>query len=363
MKHSNVFYTSKTDGTFEIAKDAVAVRNKAGFDLFRVKPKFNISEGQTGSRISNDSSMEEMLATVEKINTDQSYQERLRKAIEEQLAKTGVSPRYTRPEERREDFFPTPPKEKTMFVQAIGSDLKRHRYIEDYQGDDFSLYAKVGDAGTDGHSLYLLYEGWMLDVGSSYERDAIIAKLSEGIPDFRQKMQDEVEACMADPKKWVNVSFAAFLDRLEEARAHNQICHELREPERAAQRAKLAQQEAERNAALEAKYQSAIKQAEHAIATHGRLVDDKNLRGTSLMLQLFRLHGIYLPLRTQGWVKSALFAIEYRNGNWCAQIFNKHKPSATFWERFDQLEEVISRKYARGSFTPPEEEAEDGWER
>ena len=282
--------------------------------------------------------------------------------------KTGASPRYTRPEERREDFFPTPPKEpkeKVILAPVIGGDLKRHKYVMDYQGDRFTLYAMQKDADERGHSLYLLYEGWMLNIGSSYDRDAIISKLSEEIPDFRQKMRDEVEACMADPKKWVNVGYAAFLDRLEEARAHNRGYHELRDAERAAQSALLAQQEAERNAELEKRYQDAISQAEHAIATHGRLVDNKNLRGTSLVLQLFRLNDIELPLRTQGWVKSALYSLEYRQGNWYCQIFKGHKSSAAFWEHFDRLEEAIGRKYEHmvASAPPEDEETEDGWER
>lgn len=99
MKHSNVYYILEK-GAFLISKDAVAVRNTAGFDLFRVNPKYHISEGQTGCLISYNDSKEEMLATLEKINTDRSYQERLRKAIEKQLTKTGASPRYTRPEGR-----------------------------------------------------------------------------------------------------------------------------------------------------------------------------------------------------------------------------------------------------------------------
>lgn len=116
---------------------------------------------------------------------------------------------------------------------------------------------------------------------------------------------------------------------------------------------------------MEKRYQAAISQAEHAIATYGKLVDNKNLRGTSLILQLFRLHRIDLPLRTQGWVKSALYSLEYRHGNWYCQIFKGHKLSAAFWEHFNRLEEAIGRKYEQtGAFAPPEdEEAEDGWER
>ena len=369
MKHSNVFYKflSKKN-RFEAVKEAVAVRNRAGLDLFRIDNK--LYEGQTGCLIAACSTKSEMEATVQRITSTQESIDRAHAVIQAQLEKTPLSPRYTRPDERREDLFPAPPKDKTILARSVG-DIQPHKYTEVYNGDFslFMLQTELTNQESYGASLYLLYDGWMINVGYADQREKIIEKLSAGIPDYRKIMQDEVEAAMSDPNKWCNVGYAAFFDRLDEARTHNQVIRDIRSAERAAEQAEQNQKEAERQAREEAAYREAIAKAEAAIVNHQPIMNAE-VRGTSLILQLFRENGVKLPLRTQGWVKSALHSMDYNKarGCWNYRFFRSHKDSTTFLEYFGLLEQAIQEKEKQQGLPPPAvgedlESAGDEWGR
>ena len=94
------------------------------------------------------------------------------------------------------------------------------------------------------------------------------------------------------------------------------------------------------------------------------------VRGTSLILQLFRENGVKLPLRTQGWVKSALHSMDYNKarGCWNYRYFRSHKDSTTFLEYFGFLEQAIQEKEKQQGLPPPAvgedlESAGDEWGR
>lgn len=211
----------------------------------------------------------------------------------------------------------------------------------------------------------------MVRIGYADQQEEIIKKLSEeGIPDYRSAMQEEVDKCMADPHAWVHLGYAAFLDRLDEARKHNQVVRDERDAEREVQKMRCEQEEQERLAESEKKFQDTLNKAEMALLNHQRLVDDKGLRGTSLFLHLFRRHCIAVPLKTQGWIKSALVSVDYNQAqeNWVYQYYSSHRPSATFSIQLQQLVNSIRRKYEMAVDAPKGEESalpddEDEWDR
>jgi len=342
MKHSNVFYKRNKDNQFEPVKDAKAIRNKAGLDLYRIG--FNICEGKTGRILQFEDNMDQLKTYVAKLETNADLLERCKRVINAAVEKDGLSPRYTRPDEKYADLFPSAPSE-SKGILAPTVDGQKHYFSEVHNQDGIALYIMKNKSDPWDY-LYLHYEGWMLAIGNLMHKDSRIEEYTKEMPDFRQIMTTHIDAALADPNKWADMGAANFLGRYEEADAHNQHLREMRSAERQAEQEERARKAEEERLQELREYEATVFDAEQSILNKRELIDDKDLRGTSLILQLFRLNGIDVPLKTQGWIKSALYRVypNERDG-WNYSYYRNHKESQSFNGYFDKLVAAVERKY------------------
>lgn len=117
MKHSNIFYTFEYNTkekrkSFLPQQKARAFTNNYGLDLFVCNDK--ISEGKTGFKLCEKMSLE----LFDKFIENHSGVENINNMIEEQIKRDGLSPRYTRPDEKKTDLFPKSEKDKTILNNA-----------------------------------------------------------------------------------------------------------------------------------------------------------------------------------------------------------------------------------------------------
>lgn len=333
MKHSNVFYRRTQEGEYTAEKNAKSVRNKAGFDLFRIKN--DLFEGSTGLLVKSHSDLFDLRKTVSDLEKQAFDQEAYAKALTASRERFGLSPRYTRPDEKYEDLFPKPEKKDIL---AAGLDGKKHYFSEVHNQDGIALYIMKNKKPDPWTALYLLYECRMLNVGSLSHKDELVEEYKRGIPDYRQLMTDRLEAALANPNKWADPHFANFLGRLDEAQTHNQSIREEREAERQAK----SHREEEERLNEQREYEVAIFDAEQAILNKRELFN-YDIRGTALILQLFRENGVELPLKTQGWVKSSLRTIYYHDDYWSYRYVGR--PSTVIHGYLDKLAKTIEKKH------------------
>lgn len=260
------------------------------------------------------------------------------------MKKNGLSPRYERPDEKYDDLFPPKPKMKTILAPTL--DEGKHFFSEVYNENGIVLYKQKADLGSEYARLYILYEGWMLGLGSAYRIDDHIKELSAGIPDYRQIMTDSLEQALADPNIWANPGYARFLGRLDEALAHNQPIREHRQAEIEAERQESERADEAQRQKEQDEYETAVFNAEQAILNKKPVVNSE-IKNTCLLLCLFRENAVDVPLKTQGWIKSALHSVNYdeNDGEWTYRYFNDHKQSNSFGGCLNQLVSAIERKY------------------
>lgn len=111
-KHSNVFYIYKGKSGFEPVEKATVCKNPYGIDLF--KRKGNVYEARSELRFITETELPYLDLKIKPLGGVEKFNER----INEALAKTGESPRYTQPDERKQDIFPpNPMKENTVLAK------------------------------------------------------------------------------------------------------------------------------------------------------------------------------------------------------------------------------------------------------
>lgn len=123
-KHSAVGYLFR-EGAFLPAQETKPVRNEFGLDLFQHRG--SVYEGKTGLQFCSLQQAEDLAGFVEKHGGI----EKVQKLIADSLERTGLSPRYTRPDEKKKDIFP--PKEKDE-NRVFAKDLmgNKHYYYRFY---------------------------------------------------------------------------------------------------------------------------------------------------------------------------------------------------------------------------------------
>lgn len=112
-KHSAVCYIFR-DGAFSPIQEAKSFQNEFGLDLFQYKGA--IYEGRTGLCLCNLQQSQDLSGFMERHGGLESIE----KQITNSLGRTGLSPRYTRPNEKKKDIFP--PKERDenrVFFQGL----------------------------------------------------------------------------------------------------------------------------------------------------------------------------------------------------------------------------------------------------
>ena len=333
-KHSNVFYAyNKTEG-FEALEKATGCKNAFGLDLFRHKG--HIYEGRTGYRIFREEDLPNLASKIEVAGGI----EKFNKEVEKIIANTGESPRYTRPDERRQDIFPPDPA-KDNIVFAKDSYGKKHYFFRfDYEGVELFTLNNETDYF---RQVYIECEGYMLAL-DQHHRLAEIKKWLDGLENgIKGEVEKQFNESMANPKQWVNMGYANILGRVDEANAHNTPIREARELER---QQRDAEREAKRIAdeqAAKEEYEGAITAAEFIISCKGRL-DNTNIQGKSLIMQLFREHKINVPLKTQGWIIKSLKSVYFHQGSdeWGYSYSGNN--STAFGDCFNQLLAAVQTK-------------------
>ena len=102
-KHSTVCYIFR-EGAFSPVREAKPFHNDFGLDLFQYKGA--VYEGRTGLQFCPLKQAADIASFIGK----HGGLEKVQKLIADSLERTGLSPRYTRPDEKKKDIFP--PKEK-----------------------------------------------------------------------------------------------------------------------------------------------------------------------------------------------------------------------------------------------------------
>jgi hypothetical protein len=147
---------------------------------------------------------------------------------------------------------------------------------------------------------------------------------------------------MADPAKWARYQDAAVLNRLDECETHNIPVRRLREEESHARQAAEEQAWATKQREKQEKYDARVDEIAGAVAsgktiTVGYSEDEHD--GRNPVLDLFKLYGIDLPLRTQGWVNTGLAEITAGSYRYYK---SKHKgDSSAFGGYLRKLREAI----------------------
>jgi len=300
LKHSNVYYTRETDGTYKPCKSATGIRNDIGADLFRYKGL--VYEGTTGVFMFNESRIAEYLEDC------RGREDKYREIVEKTAAHYGLSPRYTQPEVMKKDLFPP---DSRKLANALYHKEKCY-FSRAYNENGIELYTMDKEKASY-PTLYAPCNGWMIGIGPSSDLDKTLSFLTQPGFNLYDYLVERYETALNNLDKWADAGIAEFLGRREEADEHNRPIKEQREAERIDRIEKREAEQRAREEQAQREYETAIEKAETAIMD-GRTVDNTEIGGRSLILQLFRENGIELPLKTQGWVKSSLANI-HRDGD------------------------------------------------
>ena len=172
-KHSAVGYLFR-EGAFLPAQETKPVRNEFGLDLFQHRG--SVYEGKTGLQFCSLQQAEDLAGFVEKHGGI----EKVQKLIADSLERTGLSPRYTRPDEKKKDIFP--PKEKDE-NRVFAKDLmgNKHYYYRFYNENGIELYT-MEKKREFFQTVYIPCDGFMVGIDQRHGKAAISPQLSPPIP-------------------------------------------------------------------------------------------------------------------------------------------------------------------------------------
>ena len=355
-KHSSVCYIFR-EGAFSPVKEGKLFRNDFGLDLFQYKGA--IYEGRTGLHMCPLQEAEHLDLFIK----SHGGIEQVRQVIESSLARTGLSPRYARPDEKKKDIFP--PKEKDE-NRVFAKDLmgNKHYYYRFYNENGIELYT-MEKKREFFQTVYVPCDGFMVGIDQRHRLEEILKWLSTLEHGIRGEIERVFNESMGDPKRWADLGFANLLGRYYEAKRHNiplEAERRQREERWAAEReAERRQREQEQ----QARYDTAIQEAEKDILA-GKEVVNREVNGKALIMQLFREHEIPVPLKTQGWIINALHSIRYspESGQWDYRYYKGSRDSTKMFELLPKLSAAIQTKQQfeeRGEASPeaPAAVAED----
>ncbi|MDR1704622.1 MAG: ssDNA-binding domain-containing protein [Clostridiales bacterium] len=168
------------------------------------------------------------------------------------------------------------------------------------------------------------------------------------------------ESSLANPKEWAMYQYAAVLDRIGECEAHNAPVRELREEASRLEREEAERERQEEQRQKREKFDARVNEIAEAIEKSETIrvdYDENEHDGKNPVLGLFKLYGVELPLRTQGWVNTGLAEI---NGGGYKYFNGKHKGDSTAFNGYlrklrDAIKDTpIERKRENGRQTPAE---------
>lgn len=330
--HSAVCYVYTAKEGFKPKEKAHTVKNELGLDLFRFNNR--LYEGQTGLQIHDTTDLSGLKERIEKIGG----MERLQKIIDENIQKNGLSPRYTRPDETRQDIFPSQKDENLVF--ATEANGEKHYYYRFHNENGIELFTRSNNKEFFA-TVYVKCNGYMIGINQKHRLDEILNWLSTLEGGVYGEVERKFNAALGNPNCYADLGFARILGRMEEADAHNAPILEQREAERRQRQHNRAEQKRRAKEEAEQQYAQAVQKAEKALLA-GEMVSNTQINGKSLVLQLFREHNIDLPLRTQGWVNHSLESFSYKDS--VIQVQHCGHRSDPFVKAVDKLYESVLRK-------------------
>ena len=321
-KHSNVYYIHRLEIGFQATKKAKPVKNDLGLDLF--KHNGFVYEGRSGVRLSNEMDMADIEHKIESIGGIEVIHE----SIEKFIANNGESPRYTRPDERKKDVFPPDPARENVVFGKDSYGNKHYFFRFEYEGIELFTLKKATEYF---RQVYVQCGGYMLAIDQHHRLEEIpkmLAGLENGI---KGEVERKFNESMADPRQCADLGFANILGRVDEANIHNAPILEARELERQQRDSDREAARAAGEQAAKDEYEKAITLAEFAISKRLR-VENAEVQGKSLIMQLFREHEITVPLKTQGWIVNSLHDIYFDEARdeWGYHYYSKSKDSTVF---------------------------------
>ena len=282
--------------------------------------------------------------------------ERFAKNIESAVKHYGLSPRYTQPKVKKDQVFP--PDEKRTLARAVGEKGRSWFYKLDTLENGVELYLKESQMKYELYSqlIYTKVDGWMAGLDYMNRKDDIFQTISAPDFDLREIMLKRFEAALAYPERWADIGLADFFDRRKEAEEHNQPIREAREAERQEEREARKADEAAKEQAQRESYQAAIAEAESKLIS-GDKVQNIEINGQSMILQLFRENGVDVPLRTQGWIKSSLIYIQCPDSSISYSCYGPK--SKVISDYITKLRDAVQEKNIEASAELSEQDEED----
>ena len=347
-KHSAVGYLFR-EGAFLPAQETKPVRNEFGLDLFQHSG--SVYEGKTGLQFCSLQQAEDLAGFVEKHGGI----EKVQKLIADSLERTGLSPRYTRPDEKKKDIFP--PKEKDE-NRVFAKDLmgNKHYYYRFYNENGIELYT-MEKKREFFQTVYIPCDGFMVGIDQRHRLEEVLKWLPTLEHGIRGEIERVFNQSMEAPDRWADLGFANLLGRYEEAKAHNAPIAAERQRQANERRAQQDAREQQLAQERQARYDSAIREAEGDIMA-GKEVINREINGKSLIMQLFREHEIPVPLKTQGWIINSLHSIRYdpQIGEWNYRYFKGSRNSTKMFDLLSKLSAAIQtrQQFEEHGASPPD---------
>lgn len=337
------------EGAFLPAQETKPVRNEFGLDLFQHRG--SVYEGKTGLQFCSLQQAEDLAGFVEKHGGI----EKVQKLIADSLERTGLSPRYTRPDEKKKDIFP--PKEKDE-NRVFAKDLmgNKHYYYRFYNENGIELYT-MEKKREFFQTVYIPCDGFMVGIDQRHRLEEVLKWLPTLEHGIRGEIERVFNQSMEAPDRWADLGFANLLGRYEEAKAHNAPIAAERQRQADERRAQQDAREQQLAQERQARYDSAIREAEGNIMA-GKEVINREINGKSLIMQLFREHEIPVPLKTQGWIINSLHSIRYdpQIGEWNYRYFKGSRNSTKMFDLLSKLSAAIQtrQQFEEHGMSPPD---------
>lgn len=281
--------------------------------------------------------------------------EKVQKLIADSLERTGLSPRYTRPDEKKKDIFP--PKEKDE-NRVFAKDLmgNKHYYYRFYNENGIELYT-MEKKREFFQTVYIPCDGFMVGIDQRHRLEEVLKWLPTLEHGIRGEIERVFNQSMEAPDRWADLGFANLLGRYEEAKAHNAPIAAERQRQADERRAQQEAREQQLTQERQARYDSAIREAEGNIMA-GKEVINREINGKSLIMQLFREHEIPVPLKTQGWIINSLHSIRYdpQIGEWNYRYFKGSRNSTKMFDLLSKLSAAIQtrQQFEEHGASPPD---------
>lgn len=281
--------------------------------------------------------------------------EKVQKLIADSLERTGLSPRYTRPDEKKKDIFP--PKEKDE-NRVFAKDLmgNKHYYYRFYNENGIELYT-MEKKREFFQTVYIPCDGFMVGIDQRHRLEEVLKWLPTLEHGIRGEIERVFNQSMEAPDRWADLGFANLLGRYEEAKAHNAPIAAERQRQADERRAQQDAREQQLAQERQARYDSAIREAEGNIMA-GKEVINREINGKSLIMQLFREHEIPVPLKTQGWIINSLHSIRYdpQIGEWNYRYFKGSRNSTKMFDLLSKLSAAIQtrQQFEEHGASPPD---------